>query len=192
VIDKLIIFWLVALGLFIAAIFIDKKVTPKNPESPTKLSQPALAITTPVVAPVIVKRPAIGDTFLLNKLEIQITQAIEMPWIGEQPNQTKASDGGIYVAVMFNYWNTSNKPLDFLSRPNIRLKTSDGVIYNPDIQASMLLALQTNVDEKAISDLNPGVRVSGVRVFEVSRSMFNRAEWKINVERSNSVDVIFN
>lgn len=179
-IKKLTIFWIVVLGLYIAVISVGKTITPKNYESD------------PVAVAAIVKSLTVGDTFRLNKLEIQITQATEMPWIGEQPNQTKASDGGIYVAVMFNYWNTSNKPLDFMSRPNIRLKTSDGVIYKPDALASMLLALQTNVDEKAISDLNPGVRVSGVRVFEVSRSMFNRAKWKINVERSDSVDVVFN
>lgn len=133
----------------------------------------------------------VGDIFKTEKYEMQVAQAATRQSVGDSMFGSTASDGAIYVTVEFNYKNISQKPISSFSKPEIKLKAPDGTTYEPDIEASSSFATELNSDEKLFSDLNPGVKVKGGDVFEVSSELFNPVTWKIFVDADSDAEIAF-
>ena len=133
----------------------------------------------------------IGDIFSTKKFEIQIKDKHQMKEIGEGVFSSTANEGAIYVGVIWNYKNISDKPIGAFSTPDLKLIDPNGNKYDPDIGASTTFATVFNVDEKAFSDLNPGITAKAVDVFEVSEQLFNFSTWKILVDADQDIEVRF-
>ena len=102
--------------------------------------------------------------------------------VGDDIFQTKANQGAIFVAVQYMYKNVSSKPVSSFSLPKIRLVDGNGTEYEADIDASSSYATVLHLDEKILSDLNPGISSRGAEVFEVSKELFNPSTWRIKVK----------
>lgn len=124
----------------------------------------------------------VGQPFRTKVVEMEVSNATTTDYVGQKDLELlKVSEGGIYVVLQYKYRNISETPLSFTAKPKIQLKSSTGVSYNPDTHASLVYGLEKNLDEKIISDLNPGISVSGAAVFEVSRVSFDRSTWKVYI-----------
>ncbi len=100
----------------------------------------------------------------------------------------KATDGGVIVAVQYTVKNVSNKPLSSFSIPRAKLVDSKGTSYDSDIDASSSYATETKVDNsKILSDLNPNIKVTDVKAFEVDKNAYSKGTWKLKF--SNDVEV---
>lgn len=132
---------------------------------------------------------SVGETITTDKFEITINNIQTKESVGGEYFSTDASDGGIYVCVDFEYKNISNQPISSFSCPKIKLKDSNGVTYESDINATAYYSTETNPDNKALSDLNPGIKVSDSDVFEISKEEYAKGGFSIVVDAGKKFDV---
>lgn len=131
----------------------------------------------------------IGSTIKTSKLEIQITSVKTLSRVGGEMLESKASDGGVYLAVQWNYKNISDVPISTFNQPSLHLKDPKGTKYDHDMEASSSYASELSIDEKILSDLNPGIRVKGAEVFEVSKELFATPGWKLFIDADQEIEI---
>lgn len=133
----------------------------------------------------------IGDKLGTRKFEIQIESAEVRRQVGSQFFRSSPSDGALYVAVNWNVKNASEKPISAFGLPRIRLVDPAGTKYDPDIAATASYASEHDLDRKALSDLNPGIRTRDADVFEIASERFDPAAWSILVSADSNIVVQF-
>ena len=124
----------------------------------------------------------IGETVRSSKFEITITNVEIRHAVGNQFFNSTAADGGIYVAVQWQFKNISDQPIGAFSQPSLNLLDPSGTKYDPDLGASASFATQLELTSKALSDLNPGITVRNGAVFEVSQALFSQGAWHLLVD----------
>lgn len=136
------------------------------------------------------KAHKVGDTFTVDdKAEVSVTKVEEREQVGGQYANKKASEGGTLVAIQWTVKNISDKPLGAFSTPTINLVDEKGTKYDADIDASANYAVETNIDNSKIaSDLNPGIKVTDVQVFEISKDSYAKGKWYIEIN-GNKVQI---
>lgn len=78
-----------------------------------------------------------------------------------------------------------NKPLDTFSIRSINLVNKKSRKYEVDINAKSNYAVETTIDNSKIaSDLNPGIKVMKVDVFEISKNSYAKGKWYSEIDRS--------
>jgi hypothetical protein len=127
---------------------------------------------------------SVGETVRTDTFETTITSAETMDKVGSEFMAQNASDGGLYVAIRWNYKNVSSMPVGMFDQPSLYLVAPDGTKYKQDIAASAYYAAENDTDTKVFSDLNPGIKVNSASVFEVSREAFSKpsSQWGIFVD----------
>ena len=133
---------------------------------------------------------SVGDMFVSGNFEFQIMNVEYRQSVGGTYIKANVTDDGLYVAVTWRYKNIGYKPIGmFLNKPSIYLNTTDGIKYNRDIEASSAYAIEIGVNEKIVSDLNPGISVQTVDVFEVNKDMFSQETWNLGIETDKNVKI---
>lgn len=129
------------------------------------------------------ERYKVGDAVQTSDFEICVDSVQKLSKVGSEFLAQSASDGGVYLAVRWSYKNTSRKPIEAFNQPSINLIAPDGTKYNEDIGAGAIYASEFGIDAKVLSDLNPGIKVRTVTVFEVSIEALaqNSANWRLLV-----------
>jgi hypothetical protein len=117
-------------------------------------------------------------------LNVQVSQGFK----GVLDDVKAPSQGGVFVVVNWKYKNVSKEPLGMFDRPSINLISHDGVEYSADIDASSDYASQAGDDEKAVSDLNPGLVSNVYEVFEVSKDLFDAGTWSLRISHDGSTE----
>jgi len=135
--------------------------------------------------------PVVGETFRTGKFEITVTRADQRASVGTDFFVQNPSSGAIYVALQLTYKNISNKPINFFSLPSISLISPDGQKYSADLGASSSFATELDLDEKILSDLNPGILVRSASVFEIGSDRFSKDTWRIAVDADQDVVIQF-
>lgn len=138
-----------------------------------------------------IQQVKIGELFQTKKLGIKVDEVASVPSVGKDFLTAQAAEGATYIAVSWNYKNTSDKPINGFRTPSLYLKSADGTKYNPDIAASAALAGQLEINRKVLSDLNPGIQVRDATVFEVSKELFNAETWKLLIDADMDAEVLF-
>lgn len=140
---------------------------------------------------VIENKIYIGDVFKTATIEGKILSAEQKTFVGNQYFGSRASSGAIYIVVEYSYKNISDKPLSMWDQPKIHLLDAKGTEYDQDYRATLSYTSSSNHNEKAISDLNPGVAVNGGVVFEVNKEFFDPSTWMIKIEVDSDVEIHF-
>ena len=117
-----------------------------------------------------------------GNVEASITSVSTRNSVGGEYFRVNAAEGGVYVVVKWSYKNITRKPIDMFGGPSLTLVADDGTRYDSDIDASSSFATEDGNDEKVLSDLNPGIKVNGSAVFEVSKVLYDPSKWSILVE----------
>jgi hypothetical protein len=123
----------------------------------------------------------VGDTINTGKLDITVTKAEERSSIGSEFFVKSPSQGGTYVGVQFKFKNASDKPIGAFSQPSFKLVYSKGTKYDSDISASGSYATELKLDQKILSDLNPGITVNGADVYEINKEQYASGSWYVLV-----------
>jgi formylglycine-generating enzyme required for sulfatase activity len=146
-------------------------------------------LTTPSGTQPATSLAKVGDTIKTQTLEITLTSVAVRGSVGTDFDESKPSEGGMYVAIQWSYKNISNQPIDALSTPTIKLVDNSGVVYSGDVGASGSFASELKIDAKLVSDLNPGIKVTDADVFEISKDSLAKPGWKVKI--SGDQDVLY-
>ncbi|WP_342434132.1 DUF4352 domain-containing protein [Neobacillus sp. FSL H8-0543] len=126
----------------------------------------------------------LNDVVKVNNAEVTVTKVEEKSVIGD-PNflGKEASEGATLVGVQYKLKNASDKPMGMFDQPTINLVDEKGTEYDSDIDASGAYATETGIDNsKILSDLNPGITVTGTTVYEISKESFDQGKWYIQID----------
>ena len=134
---------------------------------------------------------AIGDKVSAPPLEVTINSAQQRPRVGDEFFSSSPAEGATYVAINWQYKNVGREPLSMWSKPDIKLRDAEGIEYSEDIGAGTSYATESNIDEKILSDLNPGITVKSAAVFEISKEAIQKQGWQIVIEGSDG-EILFN
>lgn len=138
---------------------------------------------------VAAKQQKIGVPFKTEEFQTTIVSAKVRKSVGSEFFVAKPAEGGEYVAVVWKYKNITKEPIGMFSTPSLKLVDPSGVEYDADVNASSSYATERNLTEKIVSDLNPGITVTGAAVFEVAKGSFNAAKWMVLVDADENVTV---
>ncbi|WP_052658758.1 DUF4352 domain-containing protein [Bacillus thuringiensis] len=137
-----------------------------------------------------------GKTYKLNevvqtkKVSVTVTKVEEKSSVGNEFLKKEASNGGTLVAVQYNMKNTSDKPVNSFSLPNVQLVDEKGTKYDADVDASGSYAAETKIDNsKILSDLNPDIEVTGTKAFEVSKEKYGKGKWYLLIDGDYKVEI---
>lgn len=135
----------------------------------------------------VVENRKIAETFSTGKMDFTVTSVDQKTSVGGQYLSEKASEGAVLVVVQYKYKNTSDKPLSSFTQPSVKLVDANGTEYDADLGKTSTYKVQVKMDEKFLSDLNPGITVNGAQVFEVSKESYTSSNWqlKISAEGNN-------
>ncbi len=132
----------------------------------------------------------VGDTTKTEKFEITVTEAKKYNKDGSGFLDSTPSEGGLYIAVQWNYKNISDEQIGSFSTPSLKLVSSSGVEFSSDLGASGSFASELDLDRKILSELSPGITVKDADVFEVSDEMYGDGEgWKVLIKADQDVTV---
>lgn len=131
----------------------------------------------------------VGDAIKTDKFEFVVISAEEKSKVGGEYVEKKPSSGGTYVVVKFKYKNISKEPIKMFDFPSLSLVDGSGVKYDSDLDASSSYATEVNLNEKILSDLNPGISVDGADVFEVSKESYDKGGWKIRIKADKEINI---
>ncbi|MDD5693229.1 MAG: DUF4352 domain-containing protein [Patescibacteria group bacterium] len=123
----------------------------------------------------------VGDTISNGTFEITVTKAEVRSTIGDSFFAKSPSQGGTYVGVQYKFKNASDKPVASFSQPSFKLVDSKGTKYESDISASSSYATELKLDQKILSDLNPGITVNGADVYEINKEQYASGSWYVLV-----------
>jgi len=71
--------------------------------------------------------------------------------------------------------------------PSFYLYDSNDVKYKTDSGASGFYATELELNEKVLSELNPGISANGADVFEVSSEKIEEGLWKLKIVADKSI-----
>lgn len=123
----------------------------------------------------------IGEAVTAPKAEVTIVKVSTRKRINGPFDVSEPAEGGIYVCVDYKYKNVMDKPMDMFSTPTFKLMDSKGNLYDTDTGASSDYASMRNFSEKGLSDLNPGLSVTGGDVFEIAKEIYDAGGFSVYV-----------
>ena len=130
----------------------------------------------------------VGSIIATGDLEVTVSSLTVRELLGEDSfAEARASKGGVYLVADWTYKNATRSPMSSFSNPAIRLISPDNIEYKADLGATAARASEIDVNEKTISNLNPGITVQSTAVFEVSRELLSELGWKIQIKYNGSV-----
>jgi hypothetical protein len=122
-----------------------------------------------------------------KRFEIEVLKVVYMTGVSTKNGlfRVKASEGGMFIGVVWSYKNISKKPIESgisSKMPRLSLVSPDGIEYSKDTDATSTFAIQVGVNRKIISNLNPMIKVKDATVFEVSTELYKESGWKIRIK----------
>ncbi len=129
----------------------------------------------------------VNETVTTDDFEITVTSIKKLKKVGNEYFNSEPASGGIYVAIQYTYKNISNEPMTMWDTPSFYLYDSNDVKYKTDSGASMSYATELDLDEKVLSELNPGISANGADVFEVSAERIKEGLWKLKIVADKSI-----
>lgn len=126
----------------------------------------------------------LNEVVKVDQAEVTVTKFEEKSIIGDPDFLGKeASEGATLVGVQYKLKNASDEPMGMFDQPVINLVDEKGTEYESDIEASSAYAAETGIDDsKILSDLNPGITVTGTTVYEISKESFAKGKWFIQID----------
>ena len=146
------------------------------------------------------KKEKIATTENYNLKQVAETDKFKIAVVSiEEKNELKSifaqqtpAKGGVYIAVVWNYKNITEKPINSSNFPRIKLVDEAGTEYSQDYEATINFSNEINKDTKILSDLNPDIMVTDAQIFEVSKEKFNINTWKVLIKADKDIIVNLN
>ena len=123
----------------------------------------------------------LGQPITQNGYQMTVTGLSTPRAVGNEFDTEAASEGGVLVAVDYTVRDVSEKPLGAFDLPKLVLIDGAGTKYDEEFTKTAAYQIERNVDEKALSNLNPGILVHGAAVFEVGQQLFDPRKWTLAI-----------
>lgn len=137
--------------------------------------------------------PKVGEVVKTKNFEIKVTFVKDRRSVGGRYLNQKASQGATFVTIVYEYKNISGKPLSSYKLPKSpKLISPDGVKYDKDSQATIYYSTQIKIDEKVLSDLNPGITSKGAAAFEVAIDSWKQKGWRLKLDADDDILIQLN
>ena len=125
--------------------------------------------------------PGVGERVASGGLEFELSKVAQRERLGSELFESSAATGGIYLVIDWTYKNVSGKPMGAFSQPQLALVSPDGTEYEEDLGAAASYATEADLDEKILSNVNPGITVQTAAVFEVAESLLAENGWQAHI-----------
>lgn len=129
---------------------------------------------------ILVHQP--GEEVRLGALAVTVEPALVRQTVGGAYFGQSAAEGGVLVVVRYRIRNAGTEPAEAYDMPQVTLMDSQGGAYEPDAGKTGAYSLETKLDQKLWSDLNPGITIKAAQVFEVSKEAFDPATWRVALD----------
>jgi len=129
----------------------------------------------------------LNETVTTDDFEITVTSIKKIKKVGNEYFNSEPASGGIYVAIQYTCKNISDEPMGIFDTPSFYLYDSNDVKYKTDTGASMSYTTELDLDEKVLSELNPGISANGADVFEVSSERIEEGNWKLKIVADKNI-----
>lgn len=117
----------------------------------------------------------------IDNVQIKLTSVEQRGEVGIEYAMERASDGATLVVVSYDTTNTGTAPVGMFEMPSIQLVDPEGTTYAPDLAKTSAFGMQSDLNEKILSDLNPGITTQGAQVFEVAATAFDISTWSAQI-----------
>lgn len=125
--------------------------------------------------------PGVGERVASGGLEFELSKVAQRERLGSELFESSAATGGVYLVIDWTYKNVSGKPMGAFSQPQLALVSPDGTEYEEDLGAAASYATEADLDEKILSNVNPGITVRTAAVFEVAESLLAENGWQAHI-----------
>jgi hypothetical protein len=133
---------------------------------------------------------SIGETVTTKDYEITVLSVNTVKKVGSQYVNSTPAEGATYVTLDVSYKNISEEPKGMFRFPSFHLIDGKGTKYSSDISASSYYATEKDPNRKVLSDLNPQIKVTDNKVFEVAEELYGDGEgWTISVDADKDFTV---
>jgi hypothetical protein len=123
--------------------------------------------------PKVQKINKIGEEANSNHFKINVLKIEVLDKVGSFLNRKKASSNAQFVAISYSFENITNQPVKSLLY-NITPKISDNsTVYDIDIDASNKYDSKLDENEKVLSSINPGIKITASRVLEIPQKVLS-------------------
>jgi len=131
----------------------------------------------------------VGDKVTTSKFEITVSSVKARSKVGSQFLESTPAEGAVYVCIEWDYKNISGRPIGSFSLPSLHLKDPNGNKYDSDAGASGSYSTELNLNQKILSDVNPGIKIRDAEVFEVSKELLQKGNWRIFIEADKEINM---
>ena len=124
----------------------------------------------------------IGDMFIKNKIEVQVSKLFLRNYMLVQDNIIHPDKGDVYIVVHYHYKNTSSKIISPSDQPRIKLQDASGIIYESDNDGTIHYFAEREKTPIILSNLSPNLSVNNALVFKVPEASAHVEGWQVLVE----------
>ena len=117
----------------------------------------------------VITKHKLGTVANTSKFELSVIDVAITKTVGGDFFLVTAPEGSVYVVITYTTKNISNQPIGIFSQPTYSLVDPNGIEYDSDVDASSSYATEVELNRKVMSDLNPGIKVTGAEVFNRPR-----------------------
>lgn len=132
----------------------------------------------------------IGDTFIKNDIEVQITKLFIRDYMLIQGDIIRPDKGNVYIIVTYSYKNNSSKIIKPSAQPIIKLQDASGTIYKSDDDGISHYFAEMESIPIILSNLDPSLSISNALVFKVPEVSAHIEGWQVLVEGFGSPVII--
>lgn len=129
----------------------------------------------------------VNEKITTDKFEISVEAIEKRSQVGSGVFESRPAEDWVYLTVFWNWKNISKRALNSVEIPTIQVIDNSGTKYDADLEASMSLATESNLDTQTFSDLKPGIKISDSIVFEVSNEMLQTGEYKLQINTDKNL-----
>ena len=124
----------------------------------------------------------IGDIFIKDDIEVQITKLFARNYMLVQSTNVFPTKGSVYIVVHYHYKNNTSKIIEVSDQPRIKLQDASGIIYESDNDGTIHYFTEREETPVIFSDLNPNLSFNNALVFEVPEASAHVEGWQVLVE----------
>lgn len=118
----------------------------------------------------------IGEPVLTDDFEFMVTNAYVLDYLEGK----RIPEGAVYVVVEYEYKNISKRSISVGALPEVNLVDGYDAVYLQDADANW--HFDSYSDEKQISNMNPGIKTKGAKIFEVAIDTLNAGGMRAYVQ----------
>ena len=134
------------------------------------------------------KKFGLGEAIDADGLEETIDSVEEKTVVGGKYDEKTPAEGNIFVAVKYSLRNKNKEPINLFStyKTISLVDIKNDTKYESDVYVSYLYSKEIDPSQQILDDLDPGIKAQNVRVFEISKELYDQGTWVVSFSRNGT------